>query len=528
MKLRYILILLLVVIIGFIGVRYGKQFLTTATTNYTGTILPTRPSEAFNIANIKNATLADLLWQQTGAKTDTATGVRIIDGTFSPGSYTTLVKNSTTLKTVTMKSAARFYYPTVCGSGSCSTLPIAVFANHLSALTADNEAVFVQFANQFKVAILVHGEDEQDAVNFGYSAGDDWRNAFVNSGISDIITRNANVLVNLQTSNYGYFLARTNMLALTLAIRGLEAADITWNKKAGLSGSSKEGYASWIVSAVDDRFQLVNIGGFQRLSVDGLSMYEYNSACGPNGASTISENVNIPAQLTFRDWLKNRNTSKASPVIMVADFPFSDLKPLRYILHGDVGFADVTSDYFMHDSVQFTITEDTAFLDSFKAIPIRYERMAQSPSHEYEANRQTVLRGQMVRVLASADLISAFDSWAKVTSANVDDTGTKITITTRVQTSGATPAVNVYWAESPNREFNDADQTPWNKVQLNVDGGVYKGSFTPTAGQEVAWFIEVEEHMQVPSGDSYPRRDATPIHLLRELPKLSCTSYPAL
>ncbi len=499
-----------------------------------GLTVPTRPAEAFDLAAIKNASLAELQWQETGAKTDSATGVSIIDGTFSPGLYTARVAPpGTEMRTVTMKSGARLYLPPC--AGGCGAVPVAVMANHTAVEAAiggefvgvvRDEAVYAELARDFMLAIVVHGQHQDDPAAFGYDAGAaGWRDSFVNDGLVDLAVRNGCALVDLQTSNFGYFLARTNMLALTLALRQVEAAGLSWNGRAALSGSSKEGYAAWIVSAVDDRIQLVHAGGFQRKVVDDVSFYEYNSACGPNGALN---KVDIPFTLAFRDWLKGVGTP-ARPVLAVADFPQGDSKPSAFILHGDVGMV-LSPSYAMHDAGQFTIGQDTGFLDAFSADRVRYERLAQSPGEAFEHAWHLTIRGHMIAVLAATELLPAFDSWIDVIAAEAQDDGVTISISAQVlsaQVLGST-AVTLYWAESPNREFHDLGQTPWNAVALTLQGDRYVGAFTPQAGQQVAWLVSAEEKIAAPDGQLHPRRDSSPIRLMRELPRLSCTQLPVV
>ena len=493
--------------------------------SYLGPTVPTRPREAFDLAALQAATLQDLRWVSLATRTDTNTGVRIIDGEFSPGPYTARVAPpGTEVRTVTMKSAARVYVPTACRNG-CQSLPVLVFADHVAIATRspETEAVYVKIADAADAMVVVHGESNADPQAFGYRTEDvSWRDAMVNDGLADLAARNACRIVDLQTSNYSYFLARTNMLALTLGIRLLEAGNATWNGRAGLSGSSKEGYAAWIIGAVDDRFQIINAGGFQRHTVDGFSMYEYNSGCGPNGARAM---VDIPWSLAFRDWLKAQGQA-AQPVFVVAAFPPADIQVNRLILHGDVGMVYPTG-YAMHDSGAFTIAQDTAFLTSFRAVPHRYFRLSQSTTKQEEDQWRRRIRGSLAKTLVSPGLEAEFDSWGQVVEATAADDGGEIKVSATVQVSGANPySVELYWAHSPNREFHDLHQAPWNMVSMRKVGSAWEGTFTPpTTDNEVAWYVQIEESVALPGGTTLPRADSSPIQLLRELPKLSCTGY---
>jgi hypothetical protein len=206
----------------------------------------------------------------------------------------------------------------------------------------------------------------------------------------------------------------------------------------------------------------------------------------------------------------------------------------RFLLAGDVGLK-VSDDYMMHDGVHFTITEEDDFLDNSFTGAYRYDRIAQTTTSEEEEVWLGNLRAQLAMISVSTDPLSAFDSWCKVTSSDAVDSGDRIDVTARVQIqedSEISPSVSIFWAQSLNREFNDDGQTPWTKTQMTLSAdGSYTGSFDVDKlipGKEIpeiAWYVQVEESVLAPDGQRHPRRDATPIRLLREQLPLTCTDF---
>jgi len=73
--------------------------------SYFASHLPKNPAEAFDLDAIKNARLSTLLWTQTDSYV--VDGVRVVDGTFSPGTYTGPLADGSGIKTIVMKSRAR-------------------------------------------------------------------------------------------------------------------------------------------------------------------------------------------------------------------------------------------------------------------------------------------------------------------------------------------------------------------------------------------------------------------------------------
>jgi hypothetical protein len=477
--------------------------------DYRGSSVPTRPAEAFDLERIAAATLAELQWREVASRTDS--GVEIVDGEWSPGTYTGPRAGGGPLETIRMKSAARLYRPVA----AAGPVPVIVVAAHHTFLIPESEAYHLQIAGQLGVALLVHGESPDDAAALGYDTTTGaWRGLMVDEGLASLTARNACAAVDLVTSNYPYALARTNLLALTLAERLLEAEGMPAGE-AGLFGTSKEGFATWIASAADARIRVAAPGAFQRLDLQALSTYEENSGCGPNGASTV---VDVPALLAMRDWMASTpEGAAAARILLVSEF-VADLHPEFLSLNGDVGMSG------WHDGIFFTIGTDTHFLDGLSARPWRYDRWAgpgDAPAERFP--RQLAL---LARVLTSPERAVEVAGWVRLATATAVDLGEAgLAFTATVQADPDVAHVRLRWAESPDRELNDADQAEWNTVEMVPSGqtGEYvtPAPIVPSPGSQVAWFAEVEESVAVES-TPLARLDASQIRLARPLAPLSC------
>jgi hypothetical protein len=489
-------------LIAYMGCRSrsGTAIGTETTTNYAGSLTPSQPAEAFDLGSIQSANLDELLWSETNSKV--VNGVRIVDGTWSPGAYTGPVADGGSLSTITLKSKARLYAP----EQATAALPIIVYANHYAQYVTIAEASFVKIASYLQVALLVHGEYPDDGLAMGYTDPINFRGDMLNAGLTDMIKRNLNAVVDLQTSNFMFALARTNMLAFTLAERLLESAGHT-GAKGAMFGVSKEGYAVWLSAAVDDRLVAISPQNFQLLDLAGYDAYEYNSGCGPNGSSSA---VNIPSSLYMRDWLRTTAAGKqAAKTALVSEFT-DKLLPRFFMIAGDAGMPGI------HDGIFFSIGADSAFLSAFTH-PVRSFR-----SIGETGNTALQRLALLANTITAADLNSAIAAWVKIESASADDAGSTVTVRATVSGGSAARRVYVFWNQSPNREFNDTSQTSWSSVELIPDGtGSFSGTLVPVADQEIAWFVQAEDDIDV-GGVLITRTDATPISFLRELPKLSC------
>jgi len=476
---------------------------------YEGSKAPKTPAEAFDLAAIKAATLGGLKWVET--ETTSVDGVRVLDGTWSPGAFTGLENKTGALTTIGLASRARIFYP----DAATGPLPIVVHAAHVASAVPADDAQYRQIAKGLGVAVVVHGELPDDGHALGYPDAETPRDLLIDKGMAYVVQKNACKIVDLLTANFAFVLARTSMLAVTLGQRLLEAA----GKSAGpaaLQGGSKEGYATWVASAVDDRLAVAGPGNFQRLDFESFDAYEHNDGCGPNGASSA---VDVLAQLTIRNWFRDTEAGKAAAkVLQVASF-VDQLRPSFFSMCGDAGMPG------KHDGSYFTLGADTHFLDGFTR-PHRFERGPDN-GRLTDVGRLAFL----AQALVSVDPAATLGSWVRVSDAQATDGGTSVSFRTTLASTAGVTHVYAYWNNSPNRQFNDAGQSPWQQVELFATGAstTYSSApVTPPAGEEVAWFVAAQQIVDIGKGVMVSRFDTSPIRLMRELPKLSCASVPPI
>ena len=499
--------------------------------SYMGSPTASRPSEAFNSNAINGATLSGLQWKQTKERVEKVVGnVLIREGSFSSGFYTGPVKNAdpnkTTFdhKTVLTKSKAILYQP----QSPSKAVPLLVFARHEESLLSQNEDQIKKMVDGLQIAILVHAESESDWSAFSM----DGRGDMTKLGIKDLIRRNACSKVDVLTSNYGYLLARTNMLAITLGKDLLAKNRITVGN-IGLMGASKEGYAVWIASAVDRRITYAVPERFARelYPADGRSFYEKNSGCSQNGGRY--NNVDTYEEMIMTDWLAKTPAGQSFRGVLEVSAFAKDMLPKAMLIVGDAGM------YNMHDGKNFTMGQETAFLDSFNSVPHRHDLSSglagdlsgDAGNITGNADARILLNlGHMLATVAPKNLPSS--GWVKITSAKVIDNGRTITFEVQVEPDPDLKEVAIFWNQSPNREFNDEAQSPWKKIILNKVSrttNLYRSNpITPTARHEVAWYASVQEVLNIGRGYTMPRRDASHIRTLRDLPPQTCNKWTPL
>lgn len=471
--------------------------------------VPALPAAAFDLGAIKAASLETLGFVTTSDTT--VDGVRMLDGTFSPGTYVGPVADGSHVETIVMKSRARVFFP----AAATGALPILVHAAHLDTLVPTLEVAHRELVTGLGIAVVVHGELSDDWVTLGYAPTADGRGHLTNDGLAWLVYHNACALTDLLTGNYGYALAKTNMLALSLGARVLESVGNSAGG-AALYGASKEGFATWICAAVDDRLIVAAPGRFHRQDLEGLAMLAKNSGCGPNGASAT---VDVPATLTALDWFANSAAGRtAARLMVVADFAV-DLKPEALVINSDLGM------WWQHDGIFFTAGDDTHFLDSFAAKPFRHERYFETTQGSPEPGQAAEL-GKLGHLLSTGSPAVALAAWPTIEAATATDTGAAISFSVRVKSDPDVTHVRIYGTYSPDRELNDSDQATWTALELAPETAgsrtwVGQAAAVPPAGNEIAWYAEVEETIAA-GGRSFPRRHVTPIRFLRERPALSC------
>ncbi len=411
---------------------------------YQGSAAPATVAEGFNFTEIESAD-AYMDLNTVGTSDQIIDGVRYIEGTWESGQYRSItgLDGTSPLKTITLSNTFRFIAPAN-GTGPLNLMVIGVHGGNLSA----NDATYKQLALN-GTAVFLHGSDnvtgaDHDATELGMID----RSDMVQQGLLDLQNRNASSFNDIQISNYGYALARTQMLAITLgkavvSYIGRSTGDIA------LHGESKEGGSTWLACAVDTRIDVCAPGKMSRFTANSFNYFEWNSGCGPwNGPTTKQY---IPWLLETRDWHASAPGQAAKSAMLVDNYK-TQLKAPFYYISGDCGYPG------LHDANQGTMGMEDAFLDGFTNKDWRYNRNCSdenetgSKLNQFEAIAGILNGGNKgPEVVDTLYYVPNGNIFAEIDTAGND---------------GLIDNVYAYWATSPTREFNNAGQAAWTKVAM--------------------------------------------------------------
>jgi hypothetical protein len=251
----------------------------------------TTPSALIDIERLASLTLTDLGWQEESRRQVAV--ARVIGGSWK-GPHFAGYRSDWEVAELDLSEYAKIYLP-ASGDGELHQLVTAV---HYDSAAAFEPPLFLLMAAELGVAAIVHGEKEVDWHTLGFSG----RNALMARSYTALQRDNLCEPHDYRFANYMLALAETNIMALTLLSRILQAEGFTPGD-AGLLGVSKEGFAAWCASAVDDRFVAVAPGGwpFEDLA-RGISALEDNWGC----AGSMGDAMTGPELLALRNWLAVR------------------------------------------------------------------------------------------------------------------------------------------------------------------------------------------------------------------------------
>jgi hypothetical protein len=474
--------------------------------NRNGPWPPAGPGDVLDMETVKALTTEQLCWSVT-SETRAADGVAMIDGTFSGGPFSTFNADGN-LTTIGLHERAVIFLP----PGISADPPVKGFVHARqkeTSLSGDVAQAAQDIAAQ-GVAVLLHGEEARDWETLGLGG----REPMEAAAMSALMATNPCEFTDLATGNFPLALVRTNLMAITLLSRVLESRGATLGDVA-LKGGSKEGQATWIASAMDDRITVAapaNNHGEDPLENSAAAEADWGCETPPNA------DANYPQEslLTFRNWL--RDTPAGQVILDLASVPRfeTDLKPRIFLISGDVCLVD------MHDGIFFTPGAETSFLESFSR-PYRYDRRALNEADGGEGNTDLTIRIMAITagVLANGDE----DAIPKVVSASLEESGSRIRVRTTV--APAPDTVRLWWNHSEDRPFDDPGQSIWQNVAMTQSGSEWISSWVdPPAVEAIAWYVEAEKSVTL-GGYEFPQRDANPIRFIRRQAALSCAGPPA-
>jgi hypothetical protein len=366
--------------------------------------------------------------------------------------------------------------------------------------STDSETI----ALYFRIPVLNHGEKEDDWDRLGFVG----RNELIEATFQNAMKVNPCELVSITRGNFAYILARTNIMAITLLQRLVEAEGGTVDRVA-LRGGSKEGFACWMASAVDDRIEVAGPGGFQMEDMHyGLQAYEDNWGCEGQGMG----GVDVVALLTFLDWMNNTPAGAAALRIFSVEEFKGLLYPRFFLITGDVTLAG------MHDGNYYPLGCETPFLYGFTEEPWRYDRI---PNFVRDDN--TWLKPLLVENLLEGPGSEGV-LYPKVLTATLEVEGDRI----RAVAHASQPAefMRLWWSYSEDRVWNEKGNAPWGVVEMQPDAGGWQSPWVDIPPHMViGWYVEAENRVTM-GGYMISRYDGSPVEFIRLTDPLMCEITP--
>jgi hypothetical protein len=330
----------------------------------------------------------------------------------------------------------------------------------------------------------------------------------VEATFKNVIKFNPCEAYDLTYGNFGWALAKTDIRAITLLQRLAEERSGSVTKVA-LKGGSKEGFATWLVSAVDDRVEVDASGGYHLQDlVSGLRAYATDWGCEGTGAA----GTQVTDLLLALDWLLNSPAGEATLKTHSISMFHEILKPRFFLISGDV------TRYDMHDGQYYALGSETSFLENFTSHPWRYDRLPNFTRENSEVRKVRLCALLLEQLINGPD--HHREVYPKITSVNVEEDGRSFRVTARV--SPEPERVRLWWSHSDDRVWNDEDNAPFKEVEMIKEGEIWVSSWVEVPGtDEVAWYVEAENTFFVGKWE-LPRRDASPVRFLWRLPEVGC------
>ena len=449
----------------------------------------------YDIGKIKNMSLDELKWRKIEERE--VNGVKIIVGEWEAGKFTTFDKQGN-LKTITLHEKSILYYPRnpIMGKGF-------VVARHIEGLIYNKE--YIDLANEFKIPILTHGECKIDWEELGFQSRDEITHTIFNN----LMSLNKEEVKDVVTGNFVLALARTNSMAITLLQRLCQKFGNDVNEIA-IMGGSKEGYAAWYLSSIDDRVIIVSPGGYQLINlIYGIELMEKDWGC-------INKNLapgwHQPKYLLkFRKWLISEDSGRIISSLFNIAFLKNKFKPKFYIIFGGVG------SYGTHDGRLYPIGAETPFLKSFNK-PWRYQRIRNND----EVNYKRFIREATIVLALIKGIDNVLNIWPKIDDVRYEIRNNSFRVNAIV--NGDVDKVYLVWSYSRDRVWNSKEVPPWIKVEMRRENNIWVSDWVRRPDSaEIGFYIEAESSL-TRKIENYEIRymDCSPVEFLFMLPEKTC------
>lgn len=458
--------------------------------------------EVYDVDAIAALTLEDLEWTETSVSQ--MGGVTVVEGSWVAGTYDAIDVNGD-WTTIPLRQAAALYLPP--GETPANDGKGLVLAAHQARKVISDTGAKV--ARVFEIPVLYFGEDPADWQDLGFASRGE-----LNSGSGDNVRAlNSCFLEDPYRGNFGYHLARTHLYAVTLLQRLAESHGGAVEAVA-LRGYSKEGKAAYVAVQYDPRVEVLSAGG-AKLGSPSMALPSWWESYGCDTSTELGE-TGWETKESF-EWLSETPAGAAfvAGSDLVANLDFVEARV--FLLDGDQGAHD------QHDGAHGQPpAADTAMLDAL-TVPWRYVR--KNVSWDGAADGDNVTK-ELMPMLAAELLVEGPGAedrlYPKVTAQGVL-AGDELSVTASV--SGPHAGAVLWWSWSEDRIWNDEGQQRWRAVDMAPDGADWSAQVTVPSGGVVGWYVETG-FTATRAGESWERRDASPIRFPRLTPPPPCNYTP--
>lgn len=309
-------------------------------------------------------------------------------------------------------------------------------------------------------------------------------------------------------SYWEYALVRENIMAVTLAKEALLRVAGGGNPIAHVmtQGGSKQGLANYLAAMIDDRIDVISVGGdhLQDL-VEGCAHYYldwdfHEYWWRPKENLYRYYNSLAKQRMVAMEVFLTCNPGEIGDLFLKA----FDIKPQLHSLK-DLDFLLITGDvgsYGNHDA-QFALGAENPFWDDLydSGIEWRYLRDFRYGVDYLEYPEEEIKRGKRrysYGTLETAHRMGAgddFSTWPKITGFNGNLDGDKLIVDATA--SGIFDRIDLWYVESTDRSFNDPENSSlldaeylWKKLPMIENSGTFTAAVENITENEYAYFVE--------------------------------------
>jgi len=451
--------------------------------------------EFYNLTYIKRLSLEELNWSLLEERR--IGDIVVLYGRWEAGDFEGYTYDSH-LKTIRLRMSAIVFLPEKI-SGERGFVCALHTEKHMLEV---NHSLFAKLARRYGIPILLYGERSVDWESLGFEG----RNELIYNGYFATYLLNKDSPRDIVTGNFALALARTQSYAITLLQRICEERGIRV-EKVGFYGGSKEGYAQWFASTVDDRILVSNPVGFQMENFTACIEYMFKQ-WGDYNPYLLPDPEKKPQPIDFApiyEFLVNGTGREVDRLLSIAG-RINELKAEVYIIGGDV------CGYMMHDGKNFPLGCESEFLDSLGK-EWRYVR-AVNDSEKPFLNRNML--EAVVRLTLNPKEIN---SWPKIKLVELEEKDGRVRVKARV-VGNASEAYLMY-GFSRDKVWN-SPEVKWTSVRMvRVGERTWASPWLKWPKEfEVAYFVRVA------SSGSPVRIDSSPVRFYNTLPDKKCSWNP--